>query len=68
MLLDMARDELMTIQEAAAETGLTESAVRNAIYRGRLSTVEKYGRKLLPRNAFERYRSELKMGRPAKKP
>jgi hypothetical protein len=60
-----AESELMTIQEAAKEADLTEAAIRNAIYRGKLSTVEKYGRKLIQRPDFEAYRQASKMGRPS---
>jgi len=58
------RRDLITIQEAAAEAGLTEAAIRNAVYRGKLAVTEMYGRKLIDRVAFEEYRRNTKMGRP----
>ena len=58
--------ELLTVREAAQEVGLTEPAVRNAIYRGRLAAIQKYGRTLIERGEFERYRASIKMGRPFK--
>jgi len=57
-------DELLTIQDAAKEADLTEAAIRNAIYRGKLSTIEKYGRKLIRRVDFNFYRQCTKVGRP----
>jgi hypothetical protein len=60
--------ELLTIKEAAQEAQVTEQAIRNAIYRGKLTTTEKYGRILIERDVFNRYRAETKMGRPTKRP
>jgi hypothetical protein len=62
----MDKDEMLTIQEAAIRAGVTEQAIRNAIYRGKLAVTEKYGRKLIRDTEFEEYRKNTKMGRPPK--
>ena len=56
---------MLTVQEAAREAGITETAIRSAILRGRLPHVEKYGRKLINRQDFDKYRETAKPGRPA---
>jgi hypothetical protein len=56
--------DLLTVQEAAQELSVGETAIRNAIYRGKLFSMEKYGRILIERAALERYRSNIRTGRP----
>lgn len=63
---DEGERKFLTIQDAAREAGISEQAIRNAIYRRRISTVEMYGRLLIDRAAFEAYRKNTKMGRPRK--
>jgi len=60
----MEEDEMLTVTEAAERAGVSEQAIRNAIYRGRLTVTERYGRKLIRRSEFDEYRRNTKMGRP----
>jgi excisionase family DNA binding protein len=57
---------MLTIQEAATLSGLHETTIRNAIYRGRLSFVRMYGRMLIEQEKFETWRQSTKIGRPKK--
>lgn len=59
-------DCFITVQDAAKQAGVTEAAIRNAIYRGKLPTVRKYGRNLIPLEAFSTYRANARPGRPSK--
>jgi hypothetical protein len=54
----------LTVQEAAEYAEITEQGVRNAIYRGKLVKVIKYGRTLIAREEIERYRLVARRGRP----
>ena len=56
----------LTVQEAALRACVTDAAIRNAIYRGKLPTVRKYGRNLIPFAAFNTYREKARPGRPSK--
>jgi len=58
-------EEFLTVPEAAIRAGISEQAIRNAIYRGKLAVTEKYGRKLIRTLEFEEYRRNTKMGRPS---
>ncbi len=40
-------ERLLTITDAAKQIGITEAAVRQAILKGRIPSVTKYGRKLV---------------------
>lgn len=62
----MGEEILLTVQEAAKETGMSETGLRNAINRGSLPFVEKYGRKLIRAEDLANYRATVKMGRPRK--
>jgi len=57
---------LLTVTEAAELAGVSQAAIRNAIYREKLAAKQIYGRLLIDRQEFERYRQETKMGRPRK--
>jgi hypothetical protein len=59
-------EELLTVQEAAVRAGLGETAIRNAILRGRLPEVLRYGRKLIRASDLETYQRNAKPGRPKK--
>ena len=65
-------DEYLTVQDAAADLGITEVSVRSALNRSRLPFVEKYGRKLIARADLDAYRQRTqpdgvkKVGRPRK--
>ena len=59
-------EELVTIGEAAVLAGVTEPAIRNAIYRKKLVTTVRYGRKLLKRSDVLTYRATATVGRPKK--
>jgi hypothetical protein len=59
-------EELLTVKECADESGVTEMAIRNAIWRGKLPSVEKYGRVLVERAALDAYRATARPGRPSK--
>ena len=59
--------EMLTVQDAARESGLTEDAVRKAIAQGRLPHTVLYGRKLIDRKDWNEYRETARPGRPAKK-
>ncbi len=61
-------NDLLTVQDIAAESGLTESAIRVAMRRGRVPYVLRYGRKLIPRADWEAYRQAARPGRPRKVP
>jgi excisionase family DNA binding protein len=49
-------ETLLTVQQAAAELGVTDGAVRLALSQGRLSSVEKFGRKLIERADMDAYK------------
>lgn len=51
-----------TVREAAARIGVSESAVRNATLKGRLSFVVKFGRKLIEREALAAYQRRTQPG------
>ena len=65
-------DTLLTVQQVAAELGVTDGAIRLALSQGRLSSVEKFGRKLIERADMDAYRQRTqpdgvkKAGRPRK--
>ncbi len=52
----MDTETLLTVREAAAKIGVSESAIRNATLEGRLPFVMKFGRKLIPQDALTAYR------------
>ena len=52
----MQIETLLTVKEAAASLGVSESAVRNATLEGRLPFVRRYGRKLIEAGELESYR------------
>ena len=56
--------DMLTVPEAAAESNLAQTTIRNAIYRGKLTATNVYGRPIIERSEFERYRAATKMGRP----
>jgi hypothetical protein len=58
--------DLLTVQDAARESGLTEDAIRKALLRKALPFVVLYGRKLIRREDWNAYRHNLKRGRPRK--
>jgi len=64
----------VTIQEAAANIGVTETAIRNATLDGRLPFIRKYGRKLIANDDLEAYRRRTQplgvktVGRPKQEP
>lgn len=66
--------ELLTVQDAAIELGITEVSVRSALNRQRLPYVEKYGRKLIACADLAVYKQRTqpegvkKVGRPIKRP
>lgn len=65
-------ETLLTVQQAAANLGVTDGAVRLALSQGRLSSVEKFGRKLIERADLDAYKRRTqpdgvkKVGRPRK--
>lgn len=65
--------EFVTVQEAAAELGVSDSAVRQAILDGRLLCTVQYGRKTINRTDLEAYRARTQpdglkpKGRPRKR-
>lgn len=65
-------DNLLTVPQVAGLLGVAQSAVRNAIYEGRLVAVEAYGKRLIRPEAVEAYRARTqadgvkKAGRPRK--
>ena len=61
-------ENMLTVTEAAEQANVTQAAIRNAIYRGKLPAKQIYGRLLIERGEFEKYRSETKMGRPKQTP
>jgi excisionase family DNA binding protein len=48
-------DDLITIREAAELRGVSVSAIGDLVRRGRLSSVEKFGRRLLSRREVESF-------------
>ncbi len=52
----MEDETLLTVREAAAELGVSESAIRNATLQGRLNFIHKYGRKLISQADLIAYR------------
>ena len=61
-----AVEDLISIAEAARLRGVTHGAIRNLIDRGRLSSVEIAGRRLVARSEVEAFEPE-KGGRPSSK-
>lgn len=51
----MEAEQYITVQEAAKELGITESAIRNATLKGRLPFARLFGRKLIRRNDLNDY-------------
>lgn len=62
----MEADELLTVQEAAEWLGVGDTAVRNAMLRGRLPFVRRYGRKLIALPELAAYKERTRPGRPPK--
>jgi excisionase family DNA binding protein len=63
----MEGEKLLTVQEAAKQLGVGDSAIRNAVQRGKLAYVEMYGRKLLRESDLQAYKATARPGRPPKK-
>ncbi len=61
-------DELLTVHEAAQQLGVVDTAVRNAINRGRLPHQVKYGRILIKPADVAAYKERARRGRPKKQP
>lgn len=65
-------EDMLTVQEAAGELGVDDSAIRRAVLQNRLPCIIKYGRKLITRAALEAYRARTRpegvkpRGRPRK--
>ena len=59
-------DDLISISEAARIRGVSHVAIQNLIKRGRLSTVEVAGRRLLRRGDVEGFKPESPRGRGRK--
>jgi excisionase family DNA binding protein len=55
-------EELVTVQEAAKELNVSESAIRNATLEGRLPSIFKYNRKLITRAALDAYKARTQPG------
>ncbi len=55
-------ETLLTVREAAAKIGVSESAIRNATLEGRLPFVAKFGRKLIEREALAAYQQRTQPG------
>ena len=58
----MDTEKLLTVQEAASEIGVSQSAIRNATLQGRLPFVAKFGRKLIERDALAAYQRRTQPG------
>lgn len=59
---------MLTVPEAAREANVTPQAIRNAIYEGKLTAQQVYGRQIIARSDFDRYLAEKRgPGRPPKK-
>ena len=54
--------EMLTVPEVALALGVSQSAVRNAIYEKRLPSERKYGRPLVSRADFEVYKQRTRPG------
>jgi excisionase family DNA binding protein len=63
----MKGETLLTVQDAAKHLGVGETAIRNALLRGRIPFQIQYGRKLIRFEDLEFYRLTAKPGRPRKK-
>ena len=69
----MEEEELLTVGQCAQRLGVRETAIRNAMYQGRLPFVEKYGKKLVRPADLEAYQArahpggEKRAGRPRKR-
>jgi len=69
----MNTETLLTVREAAAKIGVSESAIRNATLQGRLPFVVKFGRKLIEQDALADYQGRTQpegvkpRGRPRKR-
>jgi len=62
----MEGETLLTVQDAAKRLGVGETAIRNALLRGRLPYQVQYGRKLIRLADLETYRQKARPGRPKK--
>jgi predicted DNA-binding transcriptional regulator AlpA len=64
--------DLLTVPEVARELGITQGAIRIAIYERRLPSLEKYGRRLVARPDLNHYKQRTqpegvkRVGRPRK--
>lgn len=69
----MKTDELMTVEEVAAALGIHRAGVYYAISKGRLETVQAFGKRLILRKSVQAYkplRSDAgrKRGEPGGRP
>jgi excisionase family DNA binding protein len=56
--------DVLTVAQAAQELGLTREAIRGAIHRRLLTTIQLDARtRVIPRSAVERYRADHQTGR-----
>ena len=69
----MDTENLLTMDAAAAEIGVTVGAIRNAVLERRLPFVRAFGRKLIEREALAEYKARTQVngvppkGRPARR-
>ena len=68
----MEEEKLLTVTEVATALGVSQAAVRNAIYEGRLASTKMYGKPLVKTIDLEAYRARSqpdgtkRVGRPPK--
>ena len=59
--------DFLTVTQAAQEAGVTQAAIRNAIYEGKLAARQMLGRHVIARGQFDVYLSNRRRrGRPTK--
>ena len=51
-------EQYYTMKEAAEQAGVVITAIYNAVYDGRLETVQMYGKKLVPAAALSHYKEQ----------
>lgn len=67
MELESEVEGMLTVTQAANEANVTQAAIRNAIYEGKLSARQVLGRQLISRPDFDSYlATRRKPGRPKK--
>jgi excisionase family DNA binding protein len=58
-MIEGSQPDLLTVQEAAAQIGVTEAAIRTATLNGRLPFVRKHGRSWIEPSELRTYQARI---------